>query len=83
MEKKLCLMLTCVLLLTSLMGCGGQKGSDASNNSGSETIKIGYFGPLTGGTAQAGQAALNGVQIAVNELNEAGGVLGKQLEVVS
>ena len=45
MEKKLCLMLTCVLLLTSLMGCGGQKGSDASNNSGSETIKIGYFGP--------------------------------------
>ena len=83
MEKKLCLMLTCALLLTSLMGCGGQKESNASNNSGSETIKIGYFGPLTGGTAQAGQAALNGVQIAVNELNEAGGVLGKQLEVVS
>lgn len=82
MKKKLCLALTCVLLLTSLAGCGGQKDT-GSDSSGSETIKIGYFGPLTGGTAQAGQAALNGVQIAVNELNEAGGVLGKQLEIVS
>ena len=58
----------------------GQSSGEESNSS---TIKIGYFGPLTGGTAQAGQAALNGVQIAVNELNEAGGVLGKQLEIVS
>ena len=83
MKKKLCLALTCVLLLTALAGCGSQKESSESGDSGSETIKIGYFGPLTGGTAQAGQAALNGVQIAVNELNEAGGVLGKQLEIVS
>lgn len=85
MKKKICLALTCVLLLTALAGCGSQKstGESSSGDSGSETIKIGYFGPLTGGTAQAGQAALNGVQIAVNELNEAGGVLGKQLEIVS
>ena len=51
--------------------------------SAEDTIKIGYFGPLTGGTAQAGQAALNGVEIAVDELNAAGGVLGRQLEIVS
>lgn len=81
MKKKICLALACMLLLTSLAGCGSQ--GDSSEDSASSTIKIGYFGPLTGGTAQAGQAALNGVQIAVNELNEAGGVLGKQLEIVS
>lgn len=80
MKKKLCLAMACMLLLTSLVGCGSQSSGEESNSS---TIKIGYFGPLTGGTAQAGQAALNGVQIAVNELNEAGGVLGKQLEIVS
>lgn len=83
MKKKICLALACVLMLTSLAGCGGQKEANTNGTSSSETIKIGYFGPLTGGTAQAGQAALNGVQIAVNELNESGGVLGKQLEVVS
>lgn len=80
MKKKLCLAMACMLLLTSLVGCGSQSSGEESNSS---TIKIGYFGPLTSGTAQAGQAALNGVQIAVNELNEAGGVLGKQLEIVS
>lgn len=81
MKKKICLALACMLMLTALAGCGSQGSS--SEDSASSTIKIGYFGPLTGGTAQAGQAALNGVQIAVNELNEAGGVLGKQLEIVS
>lgn len=81
MKKKICLALACMLMLTALAGCGSQGSS--SEDSASSTIKIGYFWPLTGGTAQAGQAALNGVQIAVNELNEAGGVLGKQLEIVS
>ena len=80
MKKKLCLMLACVLLLTSLVGCGSKEESSGDDTG---TIKIGYFGPLTGGTAQAGQAALNGAQIAVNELNEAGGVLGRQVEIIS
>ncbi|WP_302619998.1 ABC transporter substrate-binding protein [uncultured Oscillibacter sp.] len=89
MKKKLCLALSLVLLMTLLAGCGAKSGGDSgtsSDNGGSASggaIKIGYFGPLTGGTAQAGQAALNGAQIAVNELNEAGGVLGRQLEIVS
>lgn len=53
MKKKLCLAMACMLLLTSLVGCGSQSSGEESNSS---TIKIGYFGPLTGGTAQAGQA---------------------------
>lgn len=84
MKKMICLALSCALLMTSLAGCGAStSASSGASSSGGETIKIGYFGPLTGGTAQAGQAALNGAQIAVNELNEAGGVLGRQLEIVS
>ena len=38
MKKKLCLALTCVLLLTALAGCGSQKESSESGDSGSETI---------------------------------------------
>lgn len=85
MKKKICLALCGVMLLGGLAGCGSKETPGAADPGGSDTdpIKIGYFGPLTGGTAQAGQAALNGAQIAVNELNEAGGVLGRQLEIVS
>ncbi|WP_325199839.1 ABC transporter substrate-binding protein [Oscillibacter sp.] len=89
MKKNICLALSLVLLITLLAGCGskpstgGDSGASSDNGGGGGTIKIGYFGPLTGGTAQAGQAALNGAQIAVNQLNETGGVLGRQLEIVS
>lgn len=49
-----------------------------------ETIKNGFVGPLTGGNAQSGQAALNGATIAVEKINAAGGVLdGQMLEIVS
>ena len=48
-----------------------------------DPIRLGYFGPLTGGTAQAGQAALNGMQVAVDELNANGGILGREVEIVS
>lgn len=77
MKKRICLALVCTMLLMLLAGCG------QSAEKESDKIKIGYFGPLTGGTAQAGQAALNGAQIAVDELNKNGGILGKQVEIIS
>ena len=39
-----------------------------------ETFKIGGIGPLTGGAAIYGNAAMNGAQIAVDEINALGGV---------
>ncbi|OGI86230.1 hypothetical protein A3A05_00485 [Candidatus Nomurabacteria bacterium RIFCSPLOWO2_01_FULL_41_12] len=48
----------------------------------SETIKIGFIGPLTGDTANIGQNAQAAVAIAVEEVNNSGGVLGKKVEVV-
>jgi branched-chain amino acid transport system substrate-binding protein len=46
------------------------------------TIKIGWGGPLTGDQAFFGKTWLNGSQLAVNEVNAAGGLLGKKLEIV-
>jgi branched-chain amino acid transport system substrate-binding protein len=46
-----------------------------------ETIKIGEFGSLTGGNASFGISQNNGVQMALEEINAAGGVLGKKIDL--
>jgi branched-chain amino acid transport system substrate-binding protein len=46
-----------------------------------ETIKVGEFGSLTGDNASFGTSQNNGVQMAVEEINAAGGVLGKKIEL--
>ena len=45
-----------------------------------ETFKIGGIGPMTGAAAVYGTAVMNSIEIAVDEINEAGGVNGYQLE---
>jgi len=47
-----------------------------------EPIKIGYLANLTGDAATWGVHEKNGALIAVDEINEAGGVLGRKLELV-
>ena len=46
------------------------------------TIKIGYFGDLTGPTFNFGQSAINGVLMAASEINQYGGINGRQIDVV-
>jgi branched-chain amino acid transport system substrate-binding protein len=58
-------------------GCKRQAGAGSSDE-----IVIGEFASLTGGTASFGQSADKGVRMAVDELNAAGGVLGKTLRLV-
>jgi branched-chain amino acid transport system substrate-binding protein len=53
-----------------------------SNIFAANTIKIGVNAPLTGFAAADGKSSLNGVKLAVSQINAAGGVLGKQLELV-
>ncbi|MFI3200622.1 MAG: ABC transporter substrate-binding protein [Eubacteriales bacterium] len=45
-----------------------------------DTFKIGGIGPTTGGAAVYGQAVMNGAQIAVDEINAAGGINGAMIE---
>lgn len=61
------------LLSASLAGCGG--------GGKSETILIGHFGSMTGSEATFGQSTDNGIRLAIKEVNAAGGVLGKQIEL--
>lgn len=50
-----------------------------SEGSGEAVFKIGGIGPITGGTAIYGTAVQNGIQIAVDEINAAGGINGYQI----
>jgi branched-chain amino acid transport system substrate-binding protein len=45
-------------------------------------IKIGFHAPLTGFAASDGKSATEGAKLAVNQINAAGGVMGRQLELV-
>lgn len=47
-----------------------------------DPIKIGVSGPFTGGSAPMGLSMRNGIKLAVDEINAAGGVLGRPLQMV-
>lgn len=88
MKKALSLLLVGAMTL-SLAACGGSQdkgGAEAGDNAGTEAsaestvFKIGGIGPITGGAAIYGEAVKNGSQIAVDEINEAGGINGVQIE---
>jgi len=64
---------------------GTAETSEAAADSGSEgssdaVFKIGAIGPLTGGAAQYGNAVVNAGELAVKEINAAGGINGYQVE---
>ena len=52
-------------------------------NIAADEIVIGEFGPLTGSTAALGQGSHKGVMIATQEINAAGGLLGKKVRIIS
>ena len=47
-----------------------------------KTFKIGIIGPFTGASADFGNPMLNGIKLAVDEINAVGGYLGKPLELI-
>lgn len=76
MKRLICLILS-VLLVTGLMfsmtGCGDEENADV--------IRIGSIHPLTGSMAYEGQALVNSQKIAIDLINERGGINGKKLEL--
>ena len=49
---------------------------------GAEPLKIGMVAPLTGPAAELGLYQIQGAKLAVEEINKAGGVLGRPIELV-
>ena len=69
--------------LLGLAGCNGNGDSASDGEGGSGSIKVGIMGPHTGDNSSYGLACLNGAQHYCKQLNEDGGVNGKQIEPVA
>ena len=73
------LLLVILALTVFVLSCGNK--STTSGSAGA-SIKIGVIAPLTGDVAQYGVAVKEGVEMKVAEINAAGGINGKKIELV-
>ena len=69
-----------VLALSLVTGC--KKAAESAADTGN-TIKVGEFASLTGSEATFGQSSHKGTQLAVDEINAGGGILGKKMELLT
>ena len=69
----------CALMLAILVAAGGFVAGRAAAQ---DAIKIGFFAPLTGFAAADGASAKHSAEIAVEEINAAGGIKGRKVELV-
>ena len=88
MKRLLALVLTLAMALT-LCACGpkndeGQNNDNQENNEpAGDTIKVGAMFNITGGQASLDEPSYRGFKLYFDELNKAGGINGRQIEVVS
>ena len=78
--KILAVLLTFALCVGLFAGCASSSNSYTANNT---EYVIGVSGPLTGGAAMYGTAVKNSAQIAVDEINAAGGLNGVKFKLVA
>jgi len=84
--KKMSALLLVAMLAAGTFGCkkkeeAPKEAAPAAAPAGN-TVKIGFLGALTGDVAMFGKPTLEGMKMAAEEVNAAGGVLGKQIEIV-
>src|SRR5438552_10222498 len=77
---RICASLLIVLTSLGLTSC--RQSGDGSARSASDAIKVGEYASLTGTEATFGQSSHNGTQLAIDEVNATGGVLGKPIKLI-
>lgn len=74
-----------ICVVTSFMfslACVQKGGNTSSSGAAGDTIRVGVYVDLTGQTSSFGQSTRNGIQLAVDEINAAGGINGKKMEII-
>lgn len=72
-DKVIMTIIVLLLISTMIISCSNKD----------KTIKIGAVGPLTGASSNGGTDELNGKKMAVEDINKAGGINGKLVEIIS
>src|SRR6185295_5934569 len=72
------------LAIVCLVGCKpADGGGSAAGGSSGDVIKVGEFASLNGSEAAFGRSAHNGTELAIDDINAAGGVMGKKLKLIT
>lgn len=80
-KAKWALVLCVAMMLSIFAGCGGGKEAAESGGTGdAEVIKLGFLGALTGSVANYGIPGQKGMEMAIEEINAGGGILGHKVE---
>lgn len=83
MKKIAILFLTVIMIVGLLTGCGsGSTNEETETPAEADEIVIGTIQPISGQISVFGIQSRDAVQMAVDEINAAGGVLGKQIRLV-
>ena len=80
MKKFLTILLATLMVVAMFAGCGNKKTDYTANNT---EYVIGFSGPLTGGASVYGVAVKNSAQMAVDEINAAGGLNGYKFKLIA
>ncbi|HAA10117.1 MAG: ABC transporter substrate-binding protein [Syntrophomonadaceae bacterium] len=81
-RRKVSMLVLMLFMLSIVAGCS-QGGDNGAAQQEGDTIKVGINTELSGPVASYGSNAANGALLAIEEINAAGGVLGKQLDPLS
>jgi branched-chain amino acid transport system substrate-binding protein len=82
MRKNAIIVVSLAVLSFGLLGCPPKEGGGTSTSGGAD-ILVGEYGSMTGGQATFGQSTHNGIMMAADEVNAAGGINGRKIKVLS
>ena len=88
MKKLTSIFVSLCLLCVLIAGCTSSADTSTSDagagsSTGEDVIRIAFFAPLTGNSMQYGVSFQNAINMKVSEINKAGGIDGKQIEIVA
>ena len=84
MKKMFALLMASLMVIAMFAGCAPtETGNSGDENTGNTEFVLGMSGPLTGGAAVYGLAVQNAAQMAVEEINAAGGLNGYKFKLIA
>jgi len=84
MRKNAIIFISLAVLSFGLLGCPPKEGGGTTTGAaGGGDILVGEYGSMTGPQATFGQSTHNGIMMAADEVNAAGGINGRKIKVLS
>src|SRR3954464_15816985 len=83
MRKNLIILISLAVLSFGLLGCPPKEGTGTTTSAGGGDIFVGEYGSMTGPQATFGHSTHNGIMLAVDEVNAAGGIGGRKIKILT